>query len=80
MAYTATVVTFSIFFIGFWRLGDMIPIGDVNKASFWQFGSFMSRLGIMGVTTIATLSGFGAVNSPYSNLSYFNMFVFYFYF
>ncbi|CAJ0841105.1 13626_t:CDS:10 [Entrophospora sp. SA101] len=71
----------SLHFYGFWKVGDFFPIektinvlesdtSEYNSGDpFIQFG--MSRVGILGVTIMAILSGFGAVNSPYVTLFFF---------
>ncbi|CAB4395859.1 unnamed protein product [Rhizophagus irregularis] len=63
-----------IYFYGFWKVGDFFPIKNTEKKSIpddtlIQFG--MSRVGVLGVTIMAILSGFGAVNSPYATLFFF---------
>lgn len=37
----------------------------------FSFEQAMARVGVIGVTTIALLSGFGAVNTPYKYMRYF---------
>ncbi|RIA89758.1 Abscisic acid G-protein coupled receptor-domain-containing protein [Glomus cerebriforme] len=68
------LVCWLIYFYGFWKVGDFFPIKNIEKKSipddtFIQFG--MSRVGVLGVTIMAVLSGFGAVNSPYATLFFF---------
>ncbi|CAG8660073.1 2675_t:CDS:1 [Funneliformis mosseae] len=48
-------------------LTDLIE--SIPDDAFIQFG--MSRVGVIGVTIMAILSGFGAVNSPYATLFFF---------
>ena len=50
----------------FWSFGQPFPI----KVSGWM-EPVISRVGVLGVTMMAVLSGFGAVNSPYTYSSYF---------
>jgi len=50
----------------FWSFGQPFPISVTG----W-IEPVISRVGILGVTMMAILSGFGAVNSPYTYSSYF---------
>eukprot|EP00455_Lapot_gusevi_P005217 TRINITY_DN12195_c0_g1_i2.p1 TRINITY_DN12195_c0_g1~~TRINITY_DN12195_c0_g1_i2.p1 ORF type:complete len:524 (-),score=44.54 TRINITY_DN12195_c0_g1_i2:24-1595(-) len=61
----------AVFYYFFWKLGYSFPI--VTKA---EHGSFsmehgVARVGVIGVTVMAILSGFGAVNCPYTYMTYF---------
>ncbi|GET04356.1 Golgi pH regulator B isoform X2 [Rhizophagus clarus] len=71
---TIALVCWLIYFYGFWKVGDFFPIKNTERKSIpddtlIQFG--MSRVGVLGVTIMAILSGFGAVNSPYATLFFF---------
>ncbi|RKP07819.1 Abscisic acid G-protein coupled receptor-domain-containing protein [Thamnocephalis sphaerospora] len=57
-------------FCVFWKLGDYFPIERAleSEQSWLSLTPFMSRVGVLGVTIMAILSGFGAVNSPYTTL------------
>ncbi|KND04011.1 uncharacterized protein SPPG_01458 [Spizellomyces punctatus DAOM BR117] len=59
----------------FWKIGDQFPINTAQDRAassiFFGIEPGMGRVGVIGVTIMAILSGFGAVNSPYTTLSFF---------
>ncbi|CAJ0644424.1 12715_t:CDS:10 [Entrophospora sp. SA101] len=81
LTFSTKKLCWSLHFYGFWKVGDFFPIektinvlesdtSEYNSGDpFIQFG--MSRVGVLGVTIMAILSGFGAVNSPYVTLFFF---------
>ncbi|KAL1923893.1 uncharacterized protein VTP21DRAFT_6928 [Calcarisporiella thermophila] len=57
----------AVYFYLFWKVGAHFPIMSTEtSAGFNEFG--LSRVGVLGVTLMAVLSGFGSVNSPYTML------------
>ena len=71
----ATAAAFSLFLLIFYKLGDPFPIlSDAHKKHMLSLLSIehgVSRIGVIGVTSMAVMSGFGAVNCPYTYMAVF---------
>ena len=61
---------FVAFLFLFYKIGVYFPVNTQSDSTDW-LSPVVGRVGLIGVTMMAILSGFGAVNSPYSNLSLF---------
>merc|ERR550517_838823 len=65
-----TLLTWCLYFYLFWKLGDPFPILS-PKHGVLSIEQGISRVGVIGVTIMALLSGFGAVNYPYTSMNIF---------
>ncbi len=69
--YAATALALQLVYLwGFWKLGDRFPVVDESFSAFSK-EQWIGRIGVVGVVAVAILSGFGAVNTPYTWLGYF---------
>ncbi|XP_060606517.1 Golgi pH regulator A-like [Ruditapes philippinarum] len=64
---TLTFVSWCVFLYFFWKIGDPFPILS-PKHGILSIEQCIGRVGIIGVTLMAILSGFGAVNYPYTSM------------
>ena len=65
-----TILTWLGYIYLFWKVGDPFPILS-PKQGILSIEQGISRIGVIGVTVMALLSGFGAVNYPYTSMAYF---------
>ena len=65
-----TILVYLFYLYLFWKIGDPFPILSPKKGLL-SIEQGISRIGVIGVTVMALLSGFGAVNYPYSSMAYF---------
>lgn len=67
----ASLILWAAFMYGFWRLGSYLPGVPPAEHGVFRMRQAISRVGVMGTWMIAVLSGYAAVNLPYSYLSLF---------
>jgi len=65
-----TLIVWCVYFYIFWKLGDPFPILS-PKHGVLSIEQGISRVGVIGVSIMACLSGFGAVNYPYTSMAMF---------
>lgn len=63
-----------VFLYLFWKIGDPFPVLK-EQSGIFSLEMGVSRIGIIGVTVMSILSGFGAVEFPIQNMFYFMRYV-----
>lgn len=69
-ALVAALLLWLAFLYCFWRVGDPFPVLSAEHGVF-STAVGISRVGVIGVTVMAVLSGYGAVDAPRQYISYF---------
>ncbi len=69
-AVLALVVLMAVWLYAFYSIGESFPM-VVRDHGLLSVEMSVSRVGVIGVALMAILSGFGAVMSPYANLTFF---------
>ncbi|KAF5397225.1 G protein coupled receptor [Paragonimus heterotremus] len=67
---SVTLIMMTTYLYFFWKVGSSLPIIS-PKQGLISFEQCTGRIGVIGVTIMALLSGFGAVNYPYTCMTYF---------
>jgi len=62
-----TLIAWCFYLYMFWKLGNPFPIS--NRHEFFSIEQCISRVGIIGVTAMAILSGFGGMKNLHSKKS-----------
>lgn len=65
-----SVALYILFLTVFVKIGDQFPISSPNYGAL-SIEQGLSRVGVIGVSLIGVLSGFGAVNYPYTSMTCF---------
>ncbi len=65
-----TVIGFILWLFVFYKIGDLFPVTSTQHSLF-SIEHGVSRIGVIGVTIMALLSGFGTINFPYTHMHYF---------
>lgn len=70
IAVQASAVCFVIYLYLFYLMGNYIATEPDAQSNAWLTAG-LSRVALIGITMVAILSGYGAVNTPYTSLSFF---------
>ncbi|KAF9976907.1 Golgi pH regulator B [Actinomortierella ambigua] len=70
-ALPLAIAAWLVYFYLFAKVGHQFPVQSGRDQGIFSLEWGMSRVGVIGVTISAILSGFGAVNSPYTSLFFF---------
>ncbi|VEL28977.1 unnamed protein product [Protopolystoma xenopodis] len=65
-----SLIMWGVYIFLFWKVGDSFPIQGPRQ-DILMMEQCISRVGVIGVTIMALLSGFGAVNYPYTCMTLF---------
>lgn len=65
-----SILLYILFICVFVKIGDQFPINSPNYGAL-SIEQGLSRVGVIGVSLIGVLSGFGALNYPYTSMSCF---------